>query len=746
MPAASSSQHPAPAPSSPALIPSSSPPAATLSSPPSLAHGHSHSHNSANTTTASASTSRSSRLLGLNSYLKKKSLTLTRDHNNHNHHSIDHANPAHPVVVRPRPQNDPTPTPQQTSPHHTHSQSAHPGQSGDATTTAATHNSNNNNSPADASTADAAPIHIIARRPVASLFRTVSSSSPNSRAVATATPSATSASGSPSIFPASWSRSRSTSPLSSQGPAPASALPSPDAALFPHAPSQSAPTLAAQPSAAAATPQPPQPLAHVPTSLESLAVVEPDRGIGAGPMTRTRAATASEASVLAQGGGPGSEAMPSIRFSTFYDPRATRPSLTFSPVSRTLPTGTEVIRVGRYSERDAQPNVPVNVPSAAPVGFKSKVVSRRHCEFWHEGGKWYIKDVKSSSGTFLNHIRLSPPGTESKPFPINDGDIVQLGIDFKGGEEMIFRCVKMRLELNRGWQSKLNAFNMNTHKRLRNMTKSGDGSASSQTSQDCSICLNSIAPCQCLFVAPCSHTWHYKCIRSLLASPQYPIFICPNCRAAADLEAEVEDPEEWEQMDSDLDESALAGHEANGEGTLTAAAADAIAMTSASAALPASAPAPAPPAVTVAETDVSVTPVPPSSTDTTTPSSPQTQPSHATSTPLPIPRMPSSASSRRLAAQGATSGVTLDADPSRSGSEERDTRTPSPTPHPPALLNAVEGPITPRNDAGPWVFDGSGVRMRAGPPTTAAASTTVAGAPGRNAAPQLTSLDDIARA
>ena len=476
-------------------------------------------------------------------------------------------------------------------------------------------------------------------------------------------------------------------------------------------------------------------------------MVEPDRGIGAGPMTRTRAATASEAAVLAQGGGSGSEAMPSIRFSTFYDPRATRPSLTFSPVSRTLPTGTEIIRVGRYSERDAQPNVPVNVPSAAPVGFKSKVVSRRHCEFWHEGGKWYIRDVKSSSGTFLNHIRLSPPGTESKPFPINDGDIVQLGIDFKGGEEMIFRCVKMRLELNRGWQSKLNAFNMNTHKRLRNMTKSGDGGASSQTSQDCSICLNSIAPCQCLFVAPCSHTWHYKCIRSLLASPQYPIFICPNCRAAADLEAEVEDPEEWEHLDSDMDESAIGGPETNGEGASTAAAANLDGAPSASASLPVSGPVPVPPAVTVAETDdVAVLPVPPSSTATTTPSSPQAQASHATSTPLPIPRMPSTASSRRLAAQGATSGVSSDAEASGSGSEERDTRTPSPTRQAPALLHAVEGPITPRNDAGPWVFDGSGVRMRAGPPTTAAASTTAAGAPGHNGTAQLTSIDDIARA
>lgn len=175
-------------------------------------------------------------------------------------------------------------------------------------------------------------------------------------------------------------------------------------------------------------------------------------------MARSRSGTTGDTMGPLGGAGPNLDTLPSIRFSTFYDPRATRPSLKFAPVSRTLPTGREVIRVGRYSERDNQPNVPANAPSASPVGFKSKVVSRRHCEFWYEDGKWFIKDVKSSSGTFLNHIRLSPPGTESKPYPINDGDIVQLGIDFKGGEEMIFRCVKMRLELNRGWQNKLNTF------------------------------------------------------------------------------------------------------------------------------------------------------------------------------------------------------------------------------------------------------------------------------------------------
>lgn len=164
--------------------------------------------------------------------------------------------------------------------------------------------------------------------------------------------------------------------------------------------------------------------------------------------------SASDTAVNGDSGHRGmSHQLPCIRFTAHQDPRATRPSLVFASMSRTLPTGKETIKVGRFSERENMPAGLMNIPSAAPIGFKSKVVSRRHCEFWCASGKWYIRDVKSSSGTFLNHIRLSSPGTESRPYQVNDGDIVQLGIDFKGGEEMIFRCVKIRVELNKGWQT-----------------------------------------------------------------------------------------------------------------------------------------------------------------------------------------------------------------------------------------------------------------------------------------------------
>lgn len=276
-------------------------------------------------------------------------------------------------------------------------------------------------------------------------------------------------------------------------------------------------------------------------------------------MTRSRAATAvapvpaggaAESGVASSSTAQTKEAQPTIRLIPHVEARASRPSLHFQAVSRTLKNPGTIVRVGRYSERDTN----IAEDNSLPVGFKSKVVSRRHCEFWCTSGQWYVKDVKSSSGTFLNHVRLSSPGVESRPYPVNDGDVVQLGIDFKGGEEVIFRCVKIRVECNRGWQKSLNNFNTSTHKRLlksAGVGKNRDSDTASVNSSECSICLNPVAPCQALFVAPCSHVWHYKCVRNLIHGPNWPNFLCPNCRFVADLEADVEPLEEEEEEEAE---------------------------------------------------------------------------------------------------------------------------------------------------------------------------------------------------
>ncbi|KAG0002239.1 hypothetical protein BGZ80_010117 [Entomortierella chlamydospora] len=221
-------------------------------------------------------------------------------------------------------------------------------------------------------------------------------------------------------------------------------------------------------------------------------------------------------------------------------------SLHFEVVDKDVPEGF-VLKIGRFTDKQSLPN---------RVTFKSKVVSRGHAEIFTENGKFFIRDTKSSSGTFLNHARLSPPGVESKPTPLKDGDVIQLGVDYQGGTQEIYRCVKMRLELNRSWQQHSNPFRENTLKAIRSLT-----TADASCSTDCCICLFRIASFQSLFVAPCSHVYHYKCIRPMLVS-NHPGFLCPLCRTFADLEdpVEIDDPiEENKPVQSSV--AAAADHE-----------------------------------------------------------------------------------------------------------------------------------------------------------------------------------------
>ncbi|KAF8218185.1 hypothetical protein K438DRAFT_1657075 [Mycena galopus ATCC 62051] len=61
--------------------------------------------------------------------------------------------------------------------------------------------------------------------------------------------------------------------------------------------------------------------------------------------------------------------------------------------------------------------------------FDSRVLSRQHAEVWEEGGRIFIKDVKSSNGTFINGERLSPEGRESEPNELKSDDILEFGVD-----------------------------------------------------------------------------------------------------------------------------------------------------------------------------------------------------------------------------------------------------------------------------------------------------------------------------
>ncbi|KAJ5690080.1 E3 ubiquitin-protein ligase DMA2 [Penicillium macrosclerotiorum] len=303
-----------------------------------------------------------------------------------------------------------------------------------------------------------------------------------------------------------------------------------------HAPSQPANAMARLRSLSAVQGRPPRNLGRITTPDAPTSSPEPPSAGGDAPDVSGSTPVDAQSSSP-----PKPKQKATIRFFPYQETfQSSRPSLPFVPITRTLPSESCVIRVGRYSERDGIPIPNPVEPSDAPVGFKSKVVSRKHCEFMYTNGQWHIKDVGSSSGTFLNHMRLSQPNMVSRLYSIKDGDIVQLGIDFRGGEEMIFRCVRIRIECNRSWQQQPNEFNKNTESLIKNLGK-GD-TADYSGCRECSICLGSVLrPYQCLFMAACAHVWHYKCISRLLHSPDYPMFQCPNCRAFTDLSAEVDD-------------------------------------------------------------------------------------------------------------------------------------------------------------------------------------------------------------
>lgn len=62
--------------------------------------------------------------------------------------------------------------------------------------------------------------------------------------------------------------------------------------------------------------------------------------------------------------------------------------------------------------------------------FDSKVLSRQHAEVWADrNGKIWIRDVKSSNGTFINGVRLSPENRDSEPHELRESDTLELGID-----------------------------------------------------------------------------------------------------------------------------------------------------------------------------------------------------------------------------------------------------------------------------------------------------------------------------
>ncbi|KJZ74861.1 hypothetical protein HIM_05770 [Hirsutella minnesotensis 3608] len=96
---------------------------------------------------------------------------------------------------------------------------------------------------------------------------------------------------------------------------------------------------------------------------------------------------------------------------------------TFERKTIAVPFAPDSLRIGRQTNQKT-------VPTPTNGFFDSKVLSRQHAEIYAErNGKIYIRDVKSSNGTFVNGTRLSQENRESEPHELQTADHLELGID-----------------------------------------------------------------------------------------------------------------------------------------------------------------------------------------------------------------------------------------------------------------------------------------------------------------------------
>jgi serine/threonine protein kinase len=54
--------------------------------------------------------------------------------------------------------------------------------------------------------------------------------------------------------------------------------------------------------------------------------------------------------------------------------------------------------------------------------ISGRTVSRRHARLWFENGHWWLADMQSANGTFVNNMRL-----QNQPVALNDGDVINFG-------------------------------------------------------------------------------------------------------------------------------------------------------------------------------------------------------------------------------------------------------------------------------------------------------------------------------
>ncbi|KTW28911.1 hypothetical protein T552_01538 [Pneumocystis carinii B80] len=124
-----------------------------------------------------------------------------------------------------------------------------------------------------------------------------------------------------------------------------------------------------------------------------------------------------------------------------------------------LPSWPQTLRIGRQINSRTAP---------APNNgfFDSKVLSRAHAEVWADPktGSVFIRDIKSSNGTFLNGRRLSQENQTSEPFELYVGDVLELGIDILNEEDRSILHYKVASRVEHAGWAEMNSLDVSQEK------------------------------------------------------------------------------------------------------------------------------------------------------------------------------------------------------------------------------------------------------------------------------------------
>jgi hypothetical protein len=129
---------------------------------------------------------------------------------------------------------------------------------------------------------------------------------------------------------------------------------------------------------------------------------------------------------------------------------------TFERKTITVPFYPDVLRIGRQTNNKT-------IPTPLNGYFDSKVLSRQHAEIWADRqGKIWIRDVKSSNGTFVNGQRLSQENKDSDPHELREQDMLELGIDIVSEDQktVVHHKVAARVE-HAGFYGASNVLDLN---------------------------------------------------------------------------------------------------------------------------------------------------------------------------------------------------------------------------------------------------------------------------------------------